>query len=134
MKLGDGRVVPSLMAQALSGQPLTVNGDGSQTRSFCYVSDLVQGIALAVERGDASPINLGNPQEISILEFARLILALTGSPSPIEFRPLPEDDPKQRCPDITRAWQLLEWQPRVGLEEGLRLTLEFFKSKVQAAS
>jgi len=134
MKLGDGRVVPNLVAQALSGQPLTVNGDGSQTRSFCYVSDLVEGIALAMERGDASPINLGNPQEITILEFARLILALTGSRSPIEFRPLPEDDPKQRCPDITRARQLLGWQPRVGLQEGLPLTLEFFKSKVQAAS
>ncbi len=134
MKLGDGRVVPNLVAQALSGQPLTVNGDGSQTRSFCYVSDLVEGIALAMERGKESPINLGNPQEISILEFARLVLALTGSRSPIEFRPLPEDDPKQRCPDITRARQLLGWQPRVGLEEGLRLTLEFFKSKVQAAS
>lgn len=132
MKLGDGRVVPNLIGQALAGKPLTVYGDGSQTRSFCYVSDLVEGIVRVMECADPLPINLGNPQEITILDFARVILSLTGSRSGIEFHPLPEDDPKQRRPDISRARQLLGWEPRVGLEEGLRLTLEFFQKKLQA--
>ncbi len=134
MKLGDGRVVPNLAGQALAGNPLTVFGDGSQTRSFCYVSDLVEGIARAMEAGgpaEGLPINLGNPREITILEFARMIQSLTGTASRIEFRPMPEDDPRQRCPDISRARELLGWEPRVPLEEGLRLTVEFFKSKVQ---
>ena len=134
MKLGDGRVIPNLIEQALSDRPLTVYGDGTQTRSFCYVSDLVAGIArsmaTATERPEHLPINLGNPQELSILELARLIQSLTGHCAGIEFPPLPEDDPVQRCPDIYRARQLLGWEPRVGLEEGLRLTLEFFRSKV----
>ena len=132
MKLGDGRVVPNLMGQALSGQPLTVYGDGSQTRSFCYVTDLVEGIALVMDCREQLPINLGNPQEITILEFARVIQSLTGSRAGIEFQPLPADDPKQRRPDIERARQLLGWEPRVPLEEGLRLTLEFFQAKVGA--
>lgn len=131
MKLGDGRVVPNLIGQALAGKPLTVYGDGSQTRSFCYVSDLVEGIARVMECSERLPINLGNPQEITILEFARLIQSLTGSCAGIEFHPLPDDDPKHRRPDISRARQLLGWEPRVGLEEGLRLTLEFFKRKAR---
>lgn len=131
MKLGDGRVVPNLIGQALAGKPLTVYGDGSQTRSFCYVSDLVEGIVRVMECADPLPINLGNPQEITILDFARVILSLTGSRSGIEFHPLPEDDPKQRRPDISRARQLLGWEPRVGLEEGLRLTLDFFQKKLR---
>ena len=134
MKLGDGRVIPNLFQQALSGQPLTVYGDGTQTRSFCYISDLVEGMtramARAMERPEHLPINLGNPQEMSILELVRLVQSLTGNRSGIKFRPLPEDDPRHRCPDISRARQLLGWEPRVGLEEGLRLTLEFFRSKV----
>lgn len=133
MKLNDGRVVPSLIAQALCDRPLTVFGDGSQTRSFCYISDLVEGIARVMECSiDHLPMNLGNPQEISILEFARKIQELTRSRSPIEFEPLPEDDPKQRCPDISRARQLLGWEPRVNLEDGLRLTIDYFRNKVQA--
>jgi len=130
MKLDDGRVVPTLIAQALGGRPLTVFGDGSHTRSFCYISDLVEGLVRVMERGDYLPINLGNPQELSILEFARKIQALTGSRSPIEFQPLPEDDPRQRCPDIARARRLLGWEPRVGLDEGLRLTIDYFRQKV----
>ena len=134
MKLGEGRVIPNQVQQALSGQPLTVYGKGTQTRSFCYISDLVEGMARAMarvmERPEHLPINLGNPQEMSILELARLIQSLTGNRAGIEFRPLPEDDPRHRCPDISRARQLLGWEPRVGLEEGLRLTLEFFRSKI----
>ena len=128
MKLGDGRVIPNLIHQALSGQPLTIHGDGTQTRSFCYVSDLVEGIARVMECAEHFPINLGNPKELNILELARLIQSLTANRVGIEFRPLPEDDPKQRCPDISRARQLLGWEPRVSLEEGLRLTLEFLRS------
>ncbi len=128
MKLADGRVVPTLIGQALAGQPLTVFGDGSQTRSFCYISDLVTGVARVMEAGDHLPINLGNPQEINILKFAEVIRSLTGAQSPIEFRPLPEDDPKQRCPDISRARRLLGWEPQVPLAEGLRLTMEYFRS------
>ena len=127
MKLDGGRMIPNLLQQALSGQPLTVYGDGTQSRSFCYISDTVAGIAgvmaRVIDRPDHLPINLGNPQEMSILELARLIQSLTGSRLGIEFRPLPEDDPKQRCPDISSARQLLAWEPRVGLEEGLHLTL-----------
>jgi dTDP-glucose 4,6-dehydratase len=128
MKLSDGRVVPTLIDQALKGQPLTVFGDGSQTRSFCYVSDLVEGLCRLMESDEPSPVNLGNPAEITILEFARCIQALTGSGSPIEFRPLPEDDPKQRKPEISKARRLLGWEPRVGLEEGLRRTIDYFKN------
>jgi dTDP-glucose 4,6-dehydratase len=130
MKLDDGRVVPQLIAQALCGRPLTIYGDGSQTRSFCYISDLLEGIGRAMQCGEHLPINLGNPQEISILEFAHRIQRLTGCQSPIEFHPRPVDDPKQRCPDISRARRLLGWEPKVGLEEGLRLTIDYFRNKV----
>ena len=127
MKLDDGRVVPAFLGQALDGAPLTVFGDGSQTRSFCYVSDMVEGLDRLMLSGECYPVNLGNPHEITILEFAEHIRRLTGSHSPIEFRPLPEDDPKQRCPDISKARALLGWDPRVPLEEGLRLTVEHFR-------
>src|SRR5262249_25231286 len=130
MRLAAGRVVPSLMGQALGGEPLTVYGDGAQTRSFCYVDDLVEGIArlLAVDFHD--PVNLGNPNEVSILEFAREILALTGSQSPLVFKPLPQDDPRVRRPDITRARQLLGREPTGERREGMRRTLDYFRDKV----
>ena len=128
MKLNDGRVVPAFVGQALAGEPMTVFGDGSQTRSFCYVSDLVDGLRRLMDSGEKDPINLGNPQEITILEFARRIQDLTGSRVPIEYRPLPEDDPQQRQPDITRARERLGWEPRVSLEDGLRRTIEYFRS------
>jgi dTDP-glucose 4,6-dehydratase len=131
MKLNDGRVVPTFLDQALGGRPLTVFGDGSQTRSFCYVSDLVDGLCRLLDSAEVLPVNLGNPEEITILEFARRIQRLTGTTSPIEFYPLPEDDPKQRRPDITRARQILGWEPTVGLEEGLRRTIEHFQSTSQ---
>jgi dTDP-glucose 4,6-dehydratase len=130
MRLNDGRVVPNFIAQALRGEPLTVYGDGSQTRSFCYVSDLVEGIVRLLRSSYAGPVNLGNPMEVSILQFAERIRQLTGSASPVEFRPLPEDDPKVRQPDIGRARQLLGWEPVVGLDEGLRHTIDYFRDKV----
>jgi len=128
MRLDDGRVLPAFVGQALRGEPLTVFGDGSQTRSFCYVSDLVAGLVGLME-SDAGPgpVNLGNPQEIAIIDFAREILALTGSKSRIEHRELPKDDPKLRCPDITRAREVLGWRPRVPRSEGLKRTLDYFK-------
>jgi dTDP-glucose 4,6-dehydratase len=132
MRLDDGRVLPNFMGQALRGEPLTVYGDGSQTRSFCFVSDLVEGIVRLLEAEYHEPVNLGNPDEVTVLEFAREILALSGSKSPIEFRPLPQDDPRVRKPDITRARTLLGWEPRVSRSEGLRRTLEFFQKRVQA--
>jgi dTDP-glucose 4,6-dehydratase len=127
MKLNDGRVVPAFLSEALAGTPITVFGRGSQTRSFCYVSDLVDGLNRLMLSGERYPVNLGNPREMTILEFAEQIRRLTGSHSPIEFRPLPEDDPKQRCPDIAKARAALGWEPRVTLEEGLRLTVEYFR-------
>jgi dTDP-glucose 4,6-dehydratase len=127
MKLDDGRVVPAFLSQALAGAPITVFGDGSQTRSFCYVTDLVDGLYRLMLSDERYPVNLGNPREMTILEFAEHIRRLTGSHSPIEFRPLPEDDPKQRCPDIAKARAALGWEPRVTLEEGLRLTVEYFR-------
>ena len=127
MKLNDGRVVPAFLSEALAGTPITVFGRGSQTRSFCYVSDLVDGLYRLMLSGERYPVNLGNPREMTILEFAEQIRRLTGSHSPIEFRPLPEDDPKQRCPDIAKARAALGWEPRVTLEEGLRLTVEYFR-------
>ena len=130
MRLNDGRVVPNFIAQALRGEPLTVYGDGSQTRSFCYVSDLVEGIVRLLRSDYAEPVNLGNPNEVSILEFAKRITALTGSASSIEFRDLPVDDPKVRQPDITRAREILGWEPKVALEEGLQHTIEYFRDKV----
>jgi nucleoside-diphosphate-sugar epimerase len=120
------------MTQALTGKPMTVYGDGSQTRSFCYVSDLVRGIYLMMQ-GDVKGevVNLGNPNEMTVLEFAKKIKALTKSTSTIEFRPLPENDPLQRRPDISKAKKLLGWKPEVGLDEGLKLSAEYFKDKLQ---
>jgi len=131
MRLNDGRALPNFIHQALTGQPITVYGDGSQTRSFCYVSDLVEGIYRLMGSDERLPTNLGNPQEITILEFAQRVKALTNSASPIVFKPLPQDDPKQRCPDITKAKTLLGWEPKIGLEEGLRLTLDFFRKQLE---
>jgi len=134
MKLNDGRVVPAFLDQALRGKPLTVFGSGAQTRSFCYVSDLVEGLVRLAQSDEPYPVNLGNPVEMTILEFAEAICKLTGSQSGIEFRPLPEDDPRQRRPDITKAKRLLGWEPKVGLEEGLERTLAFFRAQLLVAS
>ena len=130
MQVLDGRAVPNFMAQAIRGEPLTVYGDGSQTRSLCYVSDLVRGVLVALERADELPVNLGNPEEVTVLELAQTIVRLAGSKSTIEFRELPIDDPKQRRPDITRARSVLGWEPKVALEEGLGRTLEYFRTVV----
>ena len=127
MKLDDGRVVPSFLEQALRGEALTIFGDGSQTRSFCYVSDLVEGIYRLMQSEERYPVNLGNPNEMTIREFAEHIRRLTGSSSPIVNCGLPEDDPRQRQPDISKARRVLGWEPRVPLEEGLRLTLDSFR-------
>jgi dTDP-glucose 4,6-dehydratase len=131
MRLEDGRVVPNLVAQALRGEPLTVYGTGQQTRSFCYVSDLIDGIFRLSESKESGPINIGNPAELTILEFAQRIKELTGAASEIVYRPLlTEDDPKQRKPDITKATERLGWAPKVGLEDGLRETIRYFQSKI----
>jgi dTDP-glucose 4,6-dehydratase len=127
MKLNDGRVVPAFLGEALAGAPITVFGDGSQTRSFCYVTDLVDGLYRLMLCDERYPVNLGNPHEMTILEFAEQIRRLTDSQSPTEFRPLPEDDPKQRRPDIGKARAVLGWEPHVTLEDGLRLTVEYFR-------
>jgi dTDP-glucose 4,6-dehydratase len=132
MQLNDGRVVPAFLDQALRGEPLTVFGDGSQTRSFCYVSDLVDGLYRLMLSNEPYPVNLGNPREMTILEFAEHICNLTNCSSLIERRPLPEDDPKQRRPDISKAKRLLGWEPLVPLEEGLKHTVEYFRRKVMA--
>lgn len=129
MRRHDGRVVPAFLTQALHGQPLTVYGDGRQTRSFCYCSDLIEGVYRLMMSDYGLPVNVGNPHELTVLEFAREILRATGSASPIVFEPLPKDDPRQRRPDITRARQLLGWEPRVGLAEGLARTVEFFRAR-----
>jgi dTDP-glucose 4,6-dehydratase len=131
MRLADGRVLPNFLCQALRGEPLTIYGDGGQTRSFCYVDDLVDGVwrLLAVE--EAYPVNIGNPQEMTIRQFAERILAATGSRSPLVTRPLPEDDPKVRRPDITRAQRLLGWAPKVGLDEGLATTVRDFRARLR---
>jgi dTDP-glucose 4,6-dehydratase len=132
MRIDDGRVVPTFIAQALRGEDLTVFGDGSQTRSFCYVTDLVEGIfRLLLQCEHHGPVNLGNPAEMSVLQFAEAILVLTGSRSQIAFRNLPVDDPKVRRPDIGKARRLLGWEPRVSLDEGLQRVLPYFRSKVQ---
>lgn len=130
MRPRDGRVVSNFVVQALTGEPLTIYGDGSQTRSFCYVDDLIDGITRVFGHGDGEPTNLGNPAEFTVLELAELVLQLTNSKSRIEYRPLPTDDPRQRCPDITRAKVLLGWEPRVPLKEGLRRTIEHFRTIV----
>jgi dTDP-glucose 4,6-dehydratase len=131
MRLDDGRVLPNFMGQALRGEPVTVYGNGSQTRSFCYVSDLVEGIKRLLFTEFHEPVNLGNPSEVSILEFAREILELSGSKSSLVFKPLPQDDPKVRKPDITRAKQLLGWDPKVDRHEGLKRTLAYFQKQVE---
>jgi dTDP-glucose 4,6-dehydratase len=132
MRLHDGRVVPALIGQALAGEPMTVFGDGSQTRSFCYVSDLIDGIYRLLLSDESGPVNVGNPSELSVLEFARTIRRLTGTSSEIVFRPLPEDDPKVRQPDITKARTKLGWEPKVELEEGLTRTIEYFRRELLA--
>jgi len=129
MKLDDGRVVPNLVDQALKGMPLTVYGDGSQTRSFCYVSDLVDGLIRLSLSEEPYPVNLGNPHEMTVLEFAEAVRAATGSASPIEFRELPTDDPRRRRPDIAKAQRLLDWSPRVPFAEGLRITIEHIRGQ-----
>ena len=128
MRLNDGRALPAFIGQALRGEDLTVFGDGSQTRSFCYVDDLVEGIYRLLMSDYVSPVNIGNPVEISLLEFAEEILKLTGAKTKIVFKPLPVDDPKQRKPDITKARELLGWEPKVDRADGLRITYEYFKS------
>ena len=130
MRLRDGRVVPAFMGQALTGKPLTVFGKGQQTRSFCYCSDLLEGIYRLMMSSISDPVNIGNPQELTILEFAERIIRLTGSKSKIIYQPLPQDDPKQRQPDITRAKTILKWEPVVKLEDGLQRTIEYFKDRV----
>ncbi len=128
MRLNDGRALPAFIGQALRGENITVFGDGSQTRSFCYVSDLVEGIYRLLMSDYTDPVNIGNPDEISLKEFAEEVLALTGSSVRIVYEPLPADDPKQRKPDITRARQLLGWEPQVSRADGLRMTWEYFKN------
>lgn len=130
MRLHDGRVVPTLIYQALKGEPLTVFGDGSQTRSFCYVADEVEGIYRLYRSGHNEPVNIGNPGEMTVLEFTYLVKRLTDSPSEIVFRPLPVDDPTKRQPDITKAKQLLDWEPKVTLEDGLKETIAYIKSQI----
>ncbi len=134
MKLNDGRVVPAFLDQALRGEAMTVFGSGVQTRSFCYVSDLVDGLYRLMQSEERYPVNLGNPREMTILEFAEHIRVVTGSKSEIIFQELPEDDPKQRKPDITKARALLGWEPRVALDEGLRETVAYFRGKIPDAS
>jgi dTDP-glucose 4,6-dehydratase len=130
MRLHDGRAVPAFMTQALRNEDVTVFGDGSQTRSFCYISDLVDGILRLMDTPTNEPVNVGNPHELTIEQIARTIISLVGSRSRIVYEPLPSDDPRQRRPDITRARTLLGWEPKVGLEEGLRKTVGYFKQKL----
>ena len=134
MRLEDGRVVPNFIAQALRDEPLTVYGDGSQTRSFCYVSDLIEGIYRLLFSDEIEPVNLGNPQEMSILDFARVVNEITGNSAGVAHQPLPEDDPQVRQPDITRARRVLGWEPEVPLEEGLRSTISWFQERLGTAS
>ncbi|MBJ77437.1 MAG: NAD-dependent dehydratase [Planctomycetes bacterium] len=130
MRLNDGRALPAFMSQALKGNPLTVFGDGGQTRSFCFMDDLVEGIWRLLNSEEVYPVNIGNPSEMTILEFAQKVIELTGAESEVVFKDLPEDDPKVRQPDITRARTLLDWEPKVDLDTGLARTLEFFQAKV----
>lgn len=132
MRLNDGRVLPAFIGQALRGEDLTIFGDGSQTRSFCYVDDLVEGIYRLLLSDYALPVNIGNPSEITIREFAEEIIKLTGTKQKIVFHPLPKDDPKQRQPDISKAKQMLGWEPKVGRTEGLKITYDYFQSLPQS--
>ncbi len=131
MRLDDGRALPAFMGQALRGEDITIFGDGSQTRSFCYVADLVDGIYKLLLSDYHLPVNIGNPSEISIKQFAEEIVALTGTKSKIIYKPLPQDDPKQRCPNITKAKNILGWSPKVNRADGLKITLDYFKNKVK---
>lgn len=130
MRLEDGRVVPNFIAQALRHEPLTVYGDGSQTRSFCYVSDMIEGIYKLLFCGEVEPVNLGNPREMSIIDFAGAVNKITSNSAGVVFEPLPEDDPQVRRPDIARAREVLDWEPKVGLEEGLRTTISWFEERL----
>jgi dTDP-glucose 4,6-dehydratase len=130
MRLNDGRAVPAFMSQVLRNQDVTVFGDGTQTRSFTYITDLVDGIIKLMLSSENDPVNIGNPVEMTIKQIAETIISMTGSTSKIVYRPLPTDDPKQRRPDITRARTLLGWEPKVQLEEGLIKTIEYFRTKV----
>ena len=130
MRLRDGRIVPNFMRQALTGEPLTVYGDGSQTRSFCYVTDLVDGIYRLMLSDEHLPTNIGNPTEFTVLDFAHKVIELSGSKSEIVFEPLPQDDPKQRKPDISKAREVLGWEPKISLEDGLAKTLEYFQTRL----
>lgn len=130
MKINDGRVIPNFMKQALRGEDITIYGDGSQTRSFCYATDEVDGILRLSRSNEHLPVNIGNPSEFTMLECAEVVLRVVGSKSKLSYEPLPEDDPKQRCPDITKARTLLGWEPKIKLEEGLLLSLPFFKEAV----
>lgn len=130
MRLDDGRALPNFMVQALKGEDITIYGDGTQTRSFCYVDDLIDGIRKLLDSDEAEPVNLGNPEEISVLDFAKEILRLTGSKSRIVFCPLPQNDPKVRQPDITKAKKVLGWEPKVNRQEGLKKTVEYFRKKL----
>jgi dTDP-glucose 4,6-dehydratase len=131
MRMQDGRVVPNFILQALKGEPLTVYGQGEQTRSFQYVDDLVAGIGRLLESGEHYPVNIGNPHEMTVLQFAKKILELTGSKSEIAYRPLPQDDPQVRQPDITKARKLLNWEPKVDLDEGLIKTIDYFRARLE---
>ena len=127
MRLNDGRVLPAFIGQALRGEDLTVFGDGSQTRSFCYVDDLVEGIHRLLLSDETRPVNVGNPDEITIGDFAEEIISLTGTDQKVIYKPLPQDDPKQRRPDIGRAQEVLNWSPKVGRSEGLAITYDYFR-------
>ena len=131
MRIDDGRVVPTLVKQALRNEPLTIYGDGSQTRSFCYVSDLIEGIHRLALSDEHEPVNLGNPEEHTILDFAEMVMRLSGTRSEITFSESPTDDPRRRRPDITKAKSLLDWEPKVGLEDGLRTTIEWFRARLR---
>ena len=132
MRADDGRVVPTFIRQALAGEPLTVTGDGAQTRSLCYVDDTVAGLLAMADSAHAGPVNLGAPDELTVRELAELIVEITGSPSQLEFVPLPEDDPRTRCPDISRAGMLLDWKPQTSLKDGLRRTIDWFAGQTSA--
>ena len=134
MRLNDGRALPNFLYQALMGEPITVYGDGKQTRSFCYVSDLLEGIYRLLESDEHEPTNIGNPQEITILEFAERVRKLVGVDTPIVFHALPQDDPKQRCPDISKAKRLLGWEAKIKLEDGLQRTYEYFRAQLAQKS
>jgi dTDP-glucose 4,6-dehydratase len=134
MQLNDGRVIPNFMKQALRGEPLTVYGDGKQTRSFCYVSDEIDGILRLAKSNEHFPVNIGNPDEFTILECAHRVLEVTGSKSEIRYHNLPQDDPKQRRPDITKAQTLLGWEPKIDLDNGLRMSLDYFRGAVASES